>query len=69
MVEGARLESEYTSKTYHGFESHTLRQISFPTSGFTACGFFAFMTIESCPGVLLYYRFFGVLPIVAGRME
>ena len=26
MVEGARLESEYTSKTYHGFESHTLRQ-------------------------------------------
>ena len=22
----ARLESEYTSKTYHGFESHTLRQ-------------------------------------------
>ena len=29
MVEGARLESEYTSKAYHGFESHTLRQRKF----------------------------------------
>ena len=25
MVEGARLESEYTSKAYRGFESHPLR--------------------------------------------
>ncbi len=27
MVEGARLESEYTSKAYRGFESHPLRHI------------------------------------------
>lgn len=27
MVEGARLESEYTSKAYRGFESLPLRQI------------------------------------------
>ena len=26
MVEGARLESEYTAKPYRGFESHPLRQ-------------------------------------------
>ena len=28
-VEGARLESEYTSKAYRGFESHSLRQRNF----------------------------------------
>ncbi len=27
MVEGARLESEYTAKPYRGFESHPLRHI------------------------------------------
>lgn len=27
-VEGARLESAYTSKAYRGFESHSIRQIS-----------------------------------------
>ena len=26
-VEGARLESAYTSKAYRGFESHSIRQI------------------------------------------
>ena len=26
LVDGARLESVYTSKGYHGFESHSLRQ-------------------------------------------
>jgi hypothetical protein len=27
VVEGARLESVYTSKAYRGFESHPLRQV------------------------------------------
>ena len=27
VVEGARLESEYTSKAYRGFESHPLRHL------------------------------------------
>ena len=31
MVEGARLESVYTSKAYRGFESHPLRQLLFPS--------------------------------------
>lgn len=26
-VEGARLESAYTSKAYRGFESHSIRQL------------------------------------------
>ena len=30
VVEGARLESVYTSKAYRGFESHLLRQLPFP---------------------------------------
>ena len=30
MVEGARLESEYTSKAYRGFESLPLRHPTFP---------------------------------------
>ena len=30
MVEGARLESEYRSKAYRGFESHPLRQVLIP---------------------------------------
>ena len=30
MVEGARLESEYTPKAYRGFESLPLRHIAFP---------------------------------------
>jgi hypothetical protein len=29
VVEGARLESEYTAKPYRGFESLPLRHISF----------------------------------------
>ena len=29
MVEGARLESVYTSKAYRGFESHPLRHRAF----------------------------------------
>ena len=32
MVEGARLESEYTSKAYRGFESHPLRHTVFEFS-------------------------------------
>src|SRR5436190_8723320 len=33
VVEGARLESEYTSKAYRGFESHPLRHHSSENSG------------------------------------
>ena len=35
MVEEARLESVYTSKAYHGFESRSLRtaSLSFPSQG------------------------------------
>ncbi len=33
MVEGARLESVYTSKAYRGFESHLLRQNFNPFKG------------------------------------
>jgi hypothetical protein len=29
LVDGARLESVYTSKGYHGFESHPLRKTYF----------------------------------------
>src|SRR3546814_4692389 len=45
VVEGARLESEYRSKAYRGFESHPLRQVLIPHSPdpfFTSqlcCGF------------------------------
>ncbi len=29
LVDGARLESVYTPKAYHGFESHPLRTLNF----------------------------------------
>ena len=37
VVEGARLESEYTAKPYRGFESLPLRQLARSLAGFEAC--------------------------------
>ena len=58
MVEGARLESVYTSKAYRGFESHPLRQsliheeLLASASFLDLCGF----TFRSHSSVLIVFR-------------
>ena len=44
MVEGARLESEYTAKPYRGFESLPLRQLLLKNIGFLA-------NLQTCPNI------------------